>query len=344
MCYLGSKGAGARIFLDIAKYVKNANLENQYSFIFNGDLEFAERLKGLQSALLPGGSRILRPLIFMLRFPEIRRSVLRLLNQTSTSRIVFVMPSPADWFLNKILTKHGFEVIHTIHDAKRHPGELWPRKKSISWRIQCSKFTLCFTNFVAQECAKISSTADIRVINHPNFFPIENENPIMASLPKEFILFVGRNKSYKGLSRLLRCYLEIQPPIPLLVAGDSMTEASNLEEYGVFVINRWLTDAEHDFLIRRSSFVILPYTEASQSGILSAAMMFRKRVIVSRVGGLIEQVGNYELVSWVSPTDDGSLRVCLGEVGKENSSDLAESDLSLLAASTYEELLKRVQE
>jgi glycosyltransferase involved in cell wall biosynthesis len=59
---------------------------------------------------------------------------------------------------------------------------------------------------------------------------------------------------------------------------------------GAVVINRWLTDGELGQLLVSHDAVVLTHTEASQSGIISAALGAGLPVVTTPAGGLAEQV------------------------------------------------------
>ena len=60
-------------------------------------------------------------------------------------------------------------------------------------------------------------------------------------------------------------------------------------------------------LFRRASVVVLPYTEASQSGVLAFAYTFGKPVVVTDVGSLPEVVDEGETGLVVPPKDTQAL-------------------------------------
>jgi glycosyltransferase involved in cell wall biosynthesis len=110
------------------------------------------------------------------------------------------------------------------------------------------------------------------------------------------ILFFGLIKEYKGLEYLLRAIPLITPSIPnlkVIVAGDG--DFSKYRKYinneARFEIhNRYILDEEVAEFFERASIVVLPYTEASQSGIIPIAYAFKKPVVVTDVGSISEIV------------------------------------------------------
>ena len=68
---------------------------------------------------------------------------------------------------------------------------------------------------------------------------------------------------------------------------DSLAGGTNA---GIEVRNRYIPDRELSRLMQRASFVVVPYTSASQSGVVATAYAFGKPVISTSVGGLREMV------------------------------------------------------
>ena len=111
------------------------------------------------------------------------------------------------------------------------------------------------------------------------------------------ILFLGRIEKYKGVDLLLDAFFEVNkkmPNINLTIAGNG-----NLKPYlpkikrsekAITVINKWLEDEEIGDLIYDCDFLVLPYIDASQSGIIPLAFGCGKTVIATNVGALSEQV------------------------------------------------------
>ena len=54
--------------------------------------------------------------------------------------------------------------------------------------------------------------------------------------------------------------------------------------------NRFIPDDEMVALIKNCAFMVCPYTDATQSGVIMSAFAFNKPVIATDVGGLPEMV------------------------------------------------------
>jgi glycosyltransferase involved in cell wall biosynthesis len=128
------------------------------------------------------------------------------------------------------------------------------------------------------------------------------------------LLFYGRIWPYKGLKYLLDAMpliAERIPDIKLIIAG----RGEELERYfpngwdckRYEVLNSFILEEEVASLFERSTAVILPYIEASQSGVASVAYAMGTPVIASRVGGLAEMIQDEKDGLLVPPADTQAL-------------------------------------
>ena len=123
-------------------------------------------------------------------------------------------------------------------------------------------------------------------------------------LKTPYILFFGNITPYKGVEYLLKAMKMVHndcSELQLVVAGGGkyyfdLKEYRNLSY--VNIQNRFIPDDELATLIRNSEFVVVPYVEATQSGVVMSAYAFDKPCIATNVGGLPEMVenGKYGLV------------------------------------------------
>jgi starch synthase len=109
------------------------------------------------------------------------------------------------------------------------------------------------------------------------------------------ILFFGRIEPYKGLNILLKAFSRLAGLLPdwkLVVAGygNFSPYLKYINHPQIEMINRYISDDEVTVLMLRASLVVLPYIEATQSGVIPIAYAFARPVIATDVGGLGEMV------------------------------------------------------
>ena len=115
---------------------------------------------------------------------------------------------------------------------------------------------------------------------------------------QDYFLFFGRIDRYKGIHRLLTAYqqyLESGSKHHRLVIAGAGTFSEEEEKLlaalpEVICLKRFLADEEITPLYQAARTIVLPYIEASQSGVLPIAYKYGKPVIVSDLPGLTENV------------------------------------------------------
>lgn len=125
-------------------------------------------------------------------------------------------------------------------------------------------------------------------------------------------LYFGRIDGYKGLHILAEAYEKVQgDSVSLRIVGNG-----NFEDYraeyeqlqNVQIVNRYIEDTEvESFFTVPNTVLILPYLDATQSGIISMAYDFITPVIVTDVGGLKEQLFDGEVGVICPPNDPEKL-------------------------------------
>lgn len=109
-----------------------------------------------------------------------------------------------------------------------------------------------------------------------------------------FFLFFGRIDTYKGIDRLIEAYCASSCAHRLVIAGKGVIPRHGLEmarqDDRVVLLNRFIGDGEMVWLFQRALATVLPYIEASQSGVLPISYYFSVPVIVSRLHEFEEYV------------------------------------------------------
>ena len=206
--------------------------------------------------------------------------------------MVIPMPSPWDIFLGRKLKRHGVLVTRIIHDASTHPGDVFPPQFWIKSLCRDANKIVVLSDFVANELIRRKYVSDksIFVGKLPSVI-VNDATQASSDTPRTNFLFIGRGRSYKGLENLLSAWPMVgDQQSHLTIAGEGHKVNSAISR--ITHIDRWLSDSEVLQYINESDVVILPYVEASQSGIIPIAHSFRRPVIVMPVGGLTEQVAD----------------------------------------------------
>lgn len=151
--------------------------------------------------------------------------------------------------------------------------------------------------------------------------------PVAVPRPERFrALMIGRMEKYKGLE-VLTDALERLAAAGQAVAVEIAGAGPELDRLqgrlaalpGVAVTNQYVPARELIDLIGASDCVLLPYVDASQSGVLAAAFANRRFVIASAVGGIVDLVDDDVNGLLVPPEDAGALAAAIARVAPDPS-------------------------
>lgn len=204
--------------------------------------------------------------------------------------IVLPMASPWDLFLGRKLRRRGVQVSRIIHDASTHPGDVFPPQFWIKLLCRDTNVVVALSSFVANQLInrKYVTSKSILVGKLPSL-KVADMVSDPSSAPRRNFLLIGRGRTYKGLENLLSAWVMVgDERAHLTVAGEGHKVDPSISR--ITHVDRWLSDSEVLQYIGMSDVVVLPYIEASQSGIISLAHSLHRPVIVTPVGGLAEQV------------------------------------------------------
>lgn len=195
-----------------------------------------------------------------------------------------------------LLLKNKCRRIKIIHDVIPHEGERNLFYRSLNyWDIHTSDCWITLTQVAKKKLMMrgIDGKA-ITVIPHAHFGSYNKNNLGITNDSINYRMgFFGRIHKYKGLELLLQAYRNLylkMPQLKLLIAGSGDLADCDVEEGDIEIHNRWIADDEIVDLLMKVDIVVLPYIEASQSGVIPLAFSLGKPVIATNVGGLSEQV------------------------------------------------------
>lgn len=197
----------------------------------------------------------------------------------------------------------GAKTVLTVHDAVVHPGEPqlvedWFQ----NWAVRLAHQVIVLSEFVKSQLPA-RFQAETHVIPHPLLFS-ETNAPVRIPSQCPKLLFLGRIAHYKGVDWLLEAVKSFPAGRieKLTIAGLPMQETLLPDTaFPIQKIERWLSDAEILHLLQKHDILILPYREASQSGVVTLGISTAIPMVVTKVGGLQEQLTEEEAI-WVEPT------------------------------------------
>lgn len=216
-----------------------------------------------------------------------------------------------------------YPIIFTQHDPTPHRGDVFRWSSRVIGAVQRGVSTTVVVH--GEVLKKYVSTRlrvpakKIAVIPHGDYsFFLRWQKVGTTPLPQS-VLFFGRVVAYKGLDVLLASIGELQDnfPVKLIVAGSGDLSPYR-EMLGAvrdkMVVNRFIPDGEVIHYFQMSRVVVLPYYEASQSGVVPIAWPARVPVIATNVGGLADILRDGDNALLVPPGDSGTLTAALQRV------------------------------
>jgi len=256
-------------------------------------------------------------------------------------------------------------VILTVHDPVPHSGsdleKHSPTWKIVTWFRERATRIIVHGPRMREELDALSPgiAASVDVIPH-GVLGCPGAADINGYEPGTF-LFFGRIESYKGLRYLLDAGDILNQrghDFRLVVAGtgEDLTRYRDriASSRWVELIDRYIGAAEIPGLFRRAMSVVLPYTDATQSGVSAMAFAYSRPVIATDVGDLPEVVIDGRTGLTVPPRDGESLADAMEKMLLErrlrdslalNATRFAQENLSwpVIARSTSETYLRAVK-
>lgn len=209
------------------------------------------------------------------------------------------------------------KIILTVHDPFPHTGldtHIVRLRRKVAFR--------CVPHFIILNKAQrekflsfyhlpSSAVIDSRLSCYTYLNMVEQD---MTTVPEQkYILFAGKISKYKGVEYLLEAMKKVHdtfPDIKLVVAGGGKYHF-DISEYAALpyidIRNRFIPDEELVALMNKTQFMVCPYTDATQSGVIMSSFTFGTPVIATRVGGLPEMLGNGKYGMLVKEKDTDAL-------------------------------------
>lgn len=261
------------------------------------------------------------------------------------------------------------KVIKTVHDPVFHSTNrriYWWLVKTVSQALHYGKYgrvddyvilTRKFTEYMVKHYG--IAYDHVHVIPHGIFdYYLKNSSDEYYDYDphKTNYLFFGRIEKYKGVDLLVDAFLEIHkqnPNTTLTIVGSGNCDVFKKKvegEASITLINRWIDEKEvaSYFPENRNVYLVLPYRDATQSGVIPIAMSCGVVVIASDTGGLSEQVENQRNGYLFKANDIKELESCMMDVPlKDNSSIICNAKRYIQSLNWHElskEIIKIVNE
>lgn len=228
--------------------------------------------------------------------------------------------APAYGLVSRIAKRNGkTRCIALVHN-------MIPHEPSILDKLFAPYFVSSQDGFVALSDSVVK---DIEAISHQHT-AVSSPHPIYdhygdrmtkteackaLALPadKDYMLFFGLVRAYKGLDILLDAFALVKDQLPalqLIIAGEfyedeekyrAQIAANGLTER-VVLRNEFIPDGDLCKYFGAADLIVQPYKSATQSGVTQVAFHFEKPILVTNVGGLGEIVHDRKMGYACEPT------------------------------------------
>ena len=223
----------------------------------------------------------------------------------------FFLPyfAPAYLYLLRKLQQNKIKTMLLVHNIEFHEkwffARSWTRKL-----LNHSELVLTLSESVFQAAKQLVKEPDTKIIKgfHPLYdfhnqarYTRESAREKLGLQNRKVLLFFGYIKPYKGLDLLIKCFPLVKKRVPeaiLLIAGeiygneqpyrDLIKETGLAEE--IILKNEYIGSEEVELYYKVADVLVLPYRQATQSGVLQTAYAMDLGVVVTRVGSLPDMV------------------------------------------------------
>jgi glycosyltransferase involved in cell wall biosynthesis len=232
-----------------------------------------------------------------------------------------LVPMTHFWILPIMWVLRSSTWVVVIHDPFPHPGRL-ERLMNVLDRLVARNASAIVTHtkrFVPVVADSFGIDID-RVSNIP-LGPLSDLGDLRSSDQRArnvgsepyVVLCFGRIEAYKGIEVLLRAAPLVEakrPDIMIRIVGrgaEPAIVAAAAACPNVSLDTRWVEESEIASIFQTADLLVLPYTSATQSGVIPHAATFGLPVICTDVGGLAEQLDDGRCGILIPPNDPQSL-------------------------------------
>lgn len=197
----------------------------------------------------------------------------------------------------RILYKLPIKKLWIVHDPIPHSGQEQQERNRKFAFANCKDYVLLSQALAGEFASKYNiSFSHIHFNRMGEFDYLREMKPAKRLVDKKYILFFGQIVPHKGVEYLMEAMLEvhkIHPELVLVVAGKGniyfdMKPYKDLD----YIINifRFIGIQEMVDLFKGAEFVVCPYKDATQSGVVQTSFSMNVPVLGTNVGALPQTI------------------------------------------------------
>lgn len=314
---LGRRGALPRLVFEAAKALRDMPSVQAHFYLAEGmEREGEIRETGADVRFVPTFSNALGAVAGALHLGPLKRRLREDIAEFQPDAVIELMPHVWSPLLEDVFRKAGVPRVALVHDAAGHPGDGYGVVNDwlLTSALRADR-VVALSQFVADEIVARTPAGRVSVLLHPDFTYTPSTQRKRTDAPLR-VLFLGRLLAYKGLDLAieaieLACAAGAQVELAVHGDGDVSMLRDRLQRAGARVVNTWLDDDAIASALSAADVLLASYREASQSGVVAAALGAGLPVIATPVGALPEQVknGRYGLIA--ADTSPAAIASCL---------------------------------
>lgn len=297
--YWGRKGGGARYTLEVARALKGEGVDLHLSISNRNELfdDFVEL--GLPLFPVDTYDNVWQFVIKSAALPVYARRLRDYIERENISVVYSTMHHLWSAYVSRQVKDLGVNYVLTVHDAQPHPGDGGSLRQWLLDRdIANSDRIIVLTETVKNQLVRRKdwSNKSIEVIPHGSFVYCEGSPRTLHPNESFIVVFYGRILPYKGIKLLVEAWGKIRAlvrnvQLEIWGQGDVSDYRPWIEsDPSIRLENRWIDESEIADIFKRAHLCVLPYLEASQSGVIPIALAAGVPVVITPQPGLLEQI------------------------------------------------------
>ena len=151
--------------------------------------------------------------------------------------------------------------------------------------------------------------------------PVQAKKKLGLDVEKNYVLFFGFIRKYKGLDTLLKAFSDQrlkEKNLQLIIAGEYYDSPQVYEQLiddlelrnHVILANHYIEDSDVSLYFSAADLVAQTYKTATQSGVTQIAYYYNRPMLVTDVGGLSELVP-HQKIGYVTSQDTLEISDCI---------------------------------
>lgn len=306
--YTGSKGGGAQYTYELTLGLVNQGVPTVAVIsALNEDLNQWKKMKLEKLIILDTYANSRELIINSLWWSKHRKQIKAELTGYEVTQIIVPMITFWTKRINRLF--RDAQKIVALHDPIAHSGDKNKRALQLFGETSILNnadyiivLSNMFIDFVEQKYNKNGKVIHIPMGTTNIYTDLPNKiNTLIYDESKINFLFFGTISKYKGIEVLADAYRMVTEKVQnvtLTIAGSGdfslYTKAfENLPH--VEVHNRWIVNEEVESFFNNETVVaVLPYLDATQSGVIPVCVSYGVPIIASNAGGIMEQLNDYD--------------------------------------------------